>query len=89
LEYASQGIRVNAICPGLIRTRLTVDIVEAAENAAADDDGIPIGRVGEPEDIAAAAFLASADASWISGVVLPVGGGILSGPAARSFLENS
>jgi NAD(P)-dependent dehydrogenase (short-subunit alcohol dehydrogenase family) len=69
-------IRVNAICPGLIRTRLTVDIVEAAENAAAEDDGIPIGRVGEPEDIARCAlFLASDAASFITGTQIVVDGG--------------
>jgi NAD(P)-dependent dehydrogenase (short-subunit alcohol dehydrogenase family) len=41
----------------------------------------PLGRVGEPEDIAAAiAFLASADAGWITGITLPVDGGVMAGP---------
>jgi NAD(P)-dependent dehydrogenase (short-subunit alcohol dehydrogenase family) len=41
----------------------------------------PLGRIGEPDDIAAAvAFLASSDASWITGITLPVEGGILTGP---------
>jgi 3-oxoacyl-[acyl-carrier protein] reductase len=75
-DLAPAGIRVNAICPGLIRTRLTVDIVEAAENAAAEDDGIPIGRVGEPEDIARCAlFLASDASSFITGTQIVVDGG--------------
>jgi NAD(P)-dependent dehydrogenase (short-subunit alcohol dehydrogenase family) len=69
-------IRVNAICPGLIRTRLTTDIVDAAEGAAADGIGIPIGRVGEPEDIARCAlFLASDAASFITGTQIVVDGG--------------
>ena len=76
VSLGKDRIRVNAICPGLIRTRLTVDIVEAAENAAAEDDGIPIGRVGEPEDIARCAlFLASDAASFISGTQIVVDGG--------------
>jgi NAD(P)-dependent dehydrogenase (short-subunit alcohol dehydrogenase family) len=76
VSYGKDRSRVNAICPGLIRTRLTVDIVEAAENAAAEDDGIPIGRVGEPEDIARCAlFLASDAASFISGTQIVVDGG--------------
>jgi NAD(P)-dependent dehydrogenase (short-subunit alcohol dehydrogenase family) len=76
VSYGKDRIRVNAICPGLIRTRLTVDIVEAAENAAAEDDGIPIGRVGEPEDIARCAlFLASDAASFITGTHVIVDGG--------------
>jgi NAD(P)-dependent dehydrogenase (short-subunit alcohol dehydrogenase family) len=76
VSYGKDRIRVNAICPGLIRTRLTVDIVEAAENAAAEDDGIPIGRVGEPEDIARCAlFLASDASSFVSGTHIIVDGG--------------
>jgi len=76
VSLGKDRIRVNAICPGLIRTRLTVDIVEAAENAAAEDDGIPIGRVGEPEDIARCAlFLASDASSFITGTQIVVDGG--------------
>jgi NAD(P)-dependent dehydrogenase (short-subunit alcohol dehydrogenase family) len=76
VSLGTDRIRVNAICPGLIRTRLTVDIVEAAENAAAENDGIPIGRVGEPEDIARCAlFLASDASSFITGTQIVVDGG--------------
>ena len=68
VSFGRDRIRVNAICPGLIRTRLTRDIVDAAERKAAEHQGIPIGRVGEPEDIARCAlFLASDDASFITG----------------------
>lgn len=72
-------VRFNVVAPGTIRTR-----VWAAQEV--DPDRFvplyPLGRIGEPEDIAAAvAFLASDDAAWITGIVLPVDGGILCGPA--------
>jgi NAD(P)-dependent dehydrogenase (short-subunit alcohol dehydrogenase family) len=75
-SYGRDRIRVNAICPGTIRTRLTADIIERAERDAAEGSGIPLGRVGEPEDIASCAlFLASDDSSWISGTEIVVDGG--------------
>jgi len=77
-SYGRDGIRVNAICPGLIRTRLTADIVERAERSAKEGHGTPLRRVGEPEDIARCAlFLASDDASFVSGAHLVVDGGAL------------
>jgi NAD(P)-dependent dehydrogenase (short-subunit alcohol dehydrogenase family) len=77
-SYGRDGVRVNAICPGTIRTRLTVDIVERAERAAKEGHGIPLGRVGEPEDIARCAlFLASDDAAFVSGAALVADGGAL------------
>lgn len=72
-----EGIRVNAVAPGTIRTR-----VWDAQPGGADRMRplYPLGRVGEPADIAAAvAFLASTDASWITGHLLPVDGGVLTG----------
>jgi NAD(P)-dependent dehydrogenase (short-subunit alcohol dehydrogenase family) len=75
-SYGRDRIRVNAICPGTIRTRLTADIIDHAAREAAEGRGIPLGRVGEPEDIARCAlFLASDDASWISGTEIVVDGG--------------
>ena len=77
-SYGADRIRVNAICPGTIRTRLTADIIEAAERDAAAGRGIPLGRVGEPEDIARCAlFLASDDSAWITGIEIVVDGGML------------
>lgn len=77
-SYGRDRIRVNAICPGTIRTRLTADIIERAEREAAEGRTIPLGRVGEPEDIARCAlFLASDDAAWISGTQIVVDGGAL------------
>jgi NAD(P)-dependent dehydrogenase (short-subunit alcohol dehydrogenase family) len=77
-SYGRDRIRVNAICPGTIRTRLTADFIERAEREAADGRGIPLGRVGAPEDIARCAlFLASDDAAWISGAEIVVDGGAM------------
>jgi NAD(P)-dependent dehydrogenase (short-subunit alcohol dehydrogenase family) len=77
-SYGRDRIRVNAICPGTIRTRLTADFIERAEREAAEGRTIPLGRVGEPEDIARCAlFLASDDSSWISGTQIVVDGGAL------------
>jgi NAD(P)-dependent dehydrogenase (short-subunit alcohol dehydrogenase family) len=75
-SYGRDRIRVNAICPGTIRTRLTADIIERVERDVARL--IPLGRVGEPEDIARCAlFLASPDSAWISGTEIVVDGGAL------------
>jgi len=77
-SYGRDRIRVNAICPGTIRTRLTADFIARAERDAAEGRGIPLGRVGEPDDIARCAlFLASDDASFISGAEIVVDGGAL------------
>jgi NAD(P)-dependent dehydrogenase (short-subunit alcohol dehydrogenase family) len=81
-SYGRDRVRVNAICPGTIRTRLTADIIERAERDAAEGRQIPLGRVGEPEDIARCAlFLASDDAAWISGAQIVVDGGALAATA--------
>lgn len=81
-SYGRDGIRVNAICPGTIRTRLTADIVARAEQAAKEGHGIPMGRVGEPEDIARCAlFLASDDAAFVSGAHLVADGGAMAATA--------
>ncbi len=77
-SYGRDHIRVNAICPGTIRTRLTADLIERVEREVAEGRQIPLGRVGEPEDIARCAlFLASDDSAWISGTQIVVDGGAL------------
>ncbi|MDE2240266.1 MAG: SDR family oxidoreductase, partial [Rhodospirillales bacterium] len=76
-DHARQGVRVNAVCPGdtdtaMLRREVQDDPARLAELAAA----IPLGRLGRPEDVAAAiAFLASGDAAFITGAALPVDGG--------------
>ena len=77
-SYGRDRIRVNAICPGTIRTRLSADIVDRVEDATKAGRGIPLGRIGEPEDIARCAlFLASDDASFISGAHIVADGGAM------------
>jgi NAD(P)-dependent dehydrogenase (short-subunit alcohol dehydrogenase family) len=73
---APDGVRVNAIAPGFIRTDMYEDIVSRT-SAAEINSQILVGRVGEPEEVAAAAvFLASAEAAYITGHVLNVNGGL-------------
>jgi NAD(P)-dependent dehydrogenase (short-subunit alcohol dehydrogenase family) len=83
VRYGRQGVRVVAIAPGTIRTPLWQERVDK-EPAIFERllRWYPLRRVGEPEDIAAGvAFLASDDASWITGEVLRIDGGLLAGNA--------
>jgi len=77
VSLGPDGVRVNAIAPGTVRTRVWDGQPGGADRMA---PLYPLGRVGEPEDIAAAvAYLASSDAAWVTGVLLPVDGGLLAG----------
>jgi NAD(P)-dependent dehydrogenase (short-subunit alcohol dehydrogenase family) len=78
VAHAGEGIRVNCICPGVIRTPLTEKWLSSPETLANVLDRHPIGRLGTAEDVAAAvAFLASDEASFITGAILAVDGGSL------------
>ena len=82
LDYAADGIRVNAVCPGAIRTGMMEPFVndQPDPEEAVREIGrrIPLGRVGEPRDIARVVwFLASVDAAYITGASLVVDGGLL------------
>jgi NAD(P)-dependent dehydrogenase (short-subunit alcohol dehydrogenase family) len=75
-ELGPLGIRVNAVCPGLIRTRLTQRLFDNPTFLRNYFQHIPLGRGGEPEEVAAAiAFLASDLASYVTGAALLVDGG--------------
>jgi 3-oxoacyl-[acyl-carrier protein] reductase len=75
LEVASRGITVNAVAPGLIDTDMTRKLSAGAQDGW--ENRIPLRRLGTPEDVAAAvAFLASDEASYITGHVLAVNGGM-------------
>ena len=75
-ELAVRGVRVNAVAPGFVETDMTADLADDIKNKAID--AIPLGRLGFPLDIAkAVAFLASEDASYITGQTLVVDGGMV------------
>jgi NAD(P)-dependent dehydrogenase (short-subunit alcohol dehydrogenase family) len=76
LELGSMGVRVNAVVPGMIRTPMTASMFADPENAKRIRASHPLGREGQPEEIASViAFLLSDDASFITGVALPIDGG--------------
>ncbi len=76
VTFGRRGVRVNAIAPGYIETPMTARVRESPEALEFLKELHPMGRLGQPEEIAAvASFLASDDASFITGVILPVDGG--------------
>lgn len=76
IELGKYGIRVNALCPGYIWTPLSASLDDPDKAAAYAKEKIPLGRIGRPEEVAAAfAFLASEDASFIHGEALVIDGG--------------
>jgi NAD(P)-dependent dehydrogenase (short-subunit alcohol dehydrogenase family) len=84
LDHAREGVRVNAVCPGSVDTEMIHDAwrtfgnVEEAQRLWAEKH--PIGRIARPDEVAQAIlFLASAEASFITGAALPVDGGITAG----------
>jgi 2-hydroxycyclohexanecarboxyl-CoA dehydrogenase len=80
-EHARDGITVNVVCPGIVNTKLYADYKKGARNPEKLDEAfrraIPLGRLGEPDDLhGAICFLASDDAAFITGQVLSVSGGL-------------
>jgi NAD(P)-dependent dehydrogenase (short-subunit alcohol dehydrogenase family) len=76
VEWAARGIRVNAVAPGTIATEAVVELPE--DYVAPMREAHPIGRLGEPAEVAnAILFLASDEASFVTGAILPVDGGYL------------
>ena len=86
VEWAQQGIRVNCVCPGVIQTPILEPFLSQAGTGREEvlkrmAQMHPLGRVGQPEEVAQAVlFLASEEASFITGVALPVDGGLEAGP---------
>jgi NAD(P)-dependent dehydrogenase (short-subunit alcohol dehydrogenase family) len=82
IDYGHENIRVNAVCPSFVETELTAAVIARASDPAAvrraRTAAHPIGRLGQPEDIAGlAVYLASEESSWVTGAVFPVDGGYL------------
>jgi Tropinone reductase 1 len=76
--WGPSGVRVNAVAPWYVRTPLAEQVLADPVKAASILERTPLGRVGEPEDVArAVAFLLMPASSWITGAVLPVDGGFL------------
>ncbi|MGI9604693.1 MAG: SDR family NAD(P)-dependent oxidoreductase [Acidimicrobiales bacterium] len=77
IEWAPHGIRSNAICPGHVETPLTA-YLQDPEIRAGREAVTPLGRVGQPADVASAAlYLASDDSSWVTSTALVIDGGIV------------
>jgi NAD(P)-dependent dehydrogenase (short-subunit alcohol dehydrogenase family) len=76
MEFAPRGVRVNAIAPGPFRTNIAGGRIHVPENEAAFAGTVPMGRIGEPDEIKGLALLLASDAgSYITGAVIPVDGG--------------
>lgn len=77
LDHAEDGVRVNAVAPSLTKSEMTAGMADDTELLDRFWDRLPLGRAAEPEEVASViAFLASDDAAFVNGVVLPVDGGL-------------
>jgi meso-butanediol dehydrogenase/(S,S)-butanediol dehydrogenase/diacetyl reductase len=86
IDHASDGIRVNAICPGVTETGSTAWMQKIPAIMQGFDDRLPMGRMGTSDEMAAAiAFLASDDASYVTGSNLVVDGGLTAGTGQPAF----
>lgn len=81
LDHAHENVRVNCICPSIVETELVAGLFASSEAGAAMKKariaGIPLGRMGRPEDVAEmAVYLGSEESSWLTGAAIPLDGGL-------------
>jgi len=84
LDHAHENIRVNCICPAMVETEMALGAMSRTPDPAAyrrlRESQIPIGRLGRPEDVAnLALYLASDESTWMTGVAIPLDGGVTAG----------
>ena len=88
LEYGARGVRINAVAPSFTDTDATAELAKSETLVAAFRDRLPIGRSATPDEIAGViAFLASDDARFVNGVILPVDGGLHASNGQPNFLS--
>jgi NAD(P)-dependent dehydrogenase (short-subunit alcohol dehydrogenase family) len=77
MDYAKQGIRCNAVCPGLVDTPMAADLISNPERMTQVMQAYPLGRPGTPEEIAKLVlYLASDESAWVTGSIYPIDGGL-------------
>lgn len=81
LDHAHENIRINCICPSIVETELGLQSIKQSPDPEAERQrriaGIPLGRMGKPEDVAQmAVYLASDESAWITGAAMPLDGGL-------------
>jgi NAD(P)-dependent dehydrogenase (short-subunit alcohol dehydrogenase family) len=81
VDHAHEGVRVNCICPSIVETELVRGLFDASPEGQAAKRAriatIPLGRMGQPEDVAEmAVYLASKESSWVTGAAIPLDGGL-------------
>jgi meso-butanediol dehydrogenase / (S,S)-butanediol dehydrogenase / diacetyl reductase len=88
LEYGSRGVRINAVAPSFTSTDATVEFEKVEALIDAFRDRLPLGRAATPDEIASViAFLASEDARFINGTIVPVDGGVNASNGQPNFLK--
>jgi NAD(P)-dependent dehydrogenase (short-subunit alcohol dehydrogenase family) len=77
IDYANQGIRCNAVCPGLVDTPMAAPLLNDPTRKAQVLTAYPLGRPGTPDEVAnLVLYLASEESAWVTGTIVPIDGGM-------------